>query len=99
MQIRNRQRASKSARIMSAPGMTAAIATGGVLAAAGSAHASPTPSYSFTTLNNSNDLTFNQLLGINDHGEIAGYFGSGVAGHPNKGYYLLRRSASSLQPA
>jgi hypothetical protein len=89
MQIRKRHQARKSARVMSALGMTAAVVTGGVLGAAGSAHASPTPSYSFTTLDNSNDLTFNQLLGINDHGVIAGYFGSGQAGHPNKGYYLL----------
>src|ERR1039457_5019626 len=44
--------------------------------------------YSFTTLNNNNDPTFNQLLGINDHGLIAGYFGSGAAGHPNQGYML-----------
>ena len=42
-------------------------------------------------LDNSNDLTFNQLLGINDSGVIAGYFGSGLAMHPNKGYYLLPR--------
>jgi hypothetical protein len=41
-----------------------------------------------TTLNNQADLTFNQLLGINDEGTIAGYFGSGAAGHPNKGYTL-----------
>jgi hypothetical protein len=45
-------------------------------------------SYSFTTLDNGNDPTFNQLLGINDHGVIAGYFGSGAAGHPNQGYLL-----------
>jgi len=44
--------------------------------------------YHFTTLNNDNDLTFNQLLGINDNDHIAGYFGSGTAGHPNKGYLL-----------
>ena len=42
--------------------------------------------YSFTTLNDNADPTFNQLLGINNHGVIAGYFGSGLAGHPNKGY-------------
>jgi hypothetical protein len=34
------------------------------------------------------DPTFNQLLGINNEGEIAGYFGSGAAGHPNQGYTL-----------
>ncbi len=45
--------------------------------------------YSFTTMNNDNDLTFNQLLGVNDHGEIAGYYGSGAVGHPNKGYTLV----------
>jgi Cu/Zn superoxide dismutase len=46
--------------------------------------------YTFTTLDNNADLTFNQLLGISDNGTIAGYFGSGAAGHPNQGY-LLRR--------
>jgi len=44
--------------------------------------------YRFTTLNNNADPTFNQLLGINDNGTIAGYFGSGAAGHPNQGYLL-----------
>jgi hypothetical protein len=44
--------------------------------------------FQFLTLNNRHDLTFNQLLGINNEGVIAGYFGSGEAGHPNKGYLL-----------
>lgn len=48
--------------------------------------------YQFKTHNNNTDPTFNQLLGINNHGVIAGYFGSGtvVNGklHPNKGYTL-----------
>ena len=47
------------------------------------------PSYTFQTLNNNADPTFNQLLGINGGGTIAGYFGSGAAGHPNKGYTLV----------
>ena len=51
-------------------------------------HFQSTTGYTFTTLNDQADPTFNQLLGINDHGKIAGYFGSGVAGHPNKGYTL-----------
>src|SRR5579885_3695116 len=42
----------------------------------------------FQTLDNAADPTFNQLLGINNTGVIAGYFGSGAAGHPNKGYLL-----------
>jgi hypothetical protein len=45
--------------------------------------------WSFTTLDNKKDLTFNQLLGINNKGKIAGYFGSGATGHPNKGYTLV----------
>ena len=59
--------------------------------------ATPTPTptapagigYKITTLDNANDVTFNQLLGINNHGVIAGYFGSGAQGAPNKGYTLL----------
>lgn len=51
-------------------------------------------SYQFQTLNDNADTTFNQLLGINSSGVIAGYFGSGtvVNGtlHPNKGYTLFR---------
>jgi probable HAF family extracellular repeat protein len=47
--------------------------------------------YQFKTLDNPADLTFNQLLGINQAGEIAGYFGSGAKRHPNKGYLLLAR--------
>jgi hypothetical protein len=42
----------------------------------------------FVTLDDSADPTFNQLLGINTAGTIAGYYGSGAAGHPNKGYTL-----------
>jgi probable HAF family extracellular repeat protein len=46
--------------------------------------------FQFTTLNNNADPTFNQLLGINNKGVIAGYFGSGTppTTHPNKGYTL-----------
>ena len=45
--------------------------------------------YQIVKLNDSRDKTFNQLLGINDEGVIVGYFGSGAAGHPNKGYTLI----------
>jgi hypothetical protein len=51
-------------------------------------HHSSASSRGFQTLNDKQDVTFNQLLGINDHGVIAGYFGSGASGHPNKGYTL-----------
>jgi hypothetical protein len=77
----------------------AVVATGALTATGltllGSASASTQPSiaqgsggYTFRTLDNASDLTFNQLLGINDNDHIAGYFGSGAAGHPNKGYLL-----------
>lgn len=48
------------------------------------AHAEP----SFQTLDNNTDPTFNQLLGINNSGLIAGYYGIGSTTHPNVGYTL-----------
>jgi hypothetical protein len=66
----------------------AATATTAASTFAGPANASPATSFHFQTLNDGADLTFNQLLGINDDDVIAGYFGSGAAGHPNKGYEL-----------
>ncbi|HEX9623294.1 MAG TPA: hypothetical protein VF979_02875 [Streptosporangiaceae bacterium] len=46
--------------------------------------------YSFRKIDNGADPSFNQLLGINNSGRIAGYFGSGAHGHPNKGYLVSR---------
>ena len=46
--------------------------------------------FEFHHVIDANDPTFNQELGINDFGVIAGYFGSGAAGHPNKGYTVFR---------
>jgi hypothetical protein len=73
---------------------TAAVASGvltvGAVALAAWASASTLSNggngtaYSFRTLDNANDVTFNQLLGINDEGVIAGYFGSGAQGHPTR---------------
>ncbi len=51
--------------------------------------------YTFKTLDNSSDPTFNQLLGINGNGLIAGYFGSGLKGHPNRGYLLSNDGSGS----
>jgi hypothetical protein len=67
---------------------TGASTTGASTTGASTTGAS-TSGYSFRTVNNSHDLTFNQLLGVNNQGVIAGYFGSGAQGHPNKGYELL----------
>ncbi len=70
---------------------TGAIAVTAALALAGPAGATTWHSggYQFRTVNNTRDLTFNQLLGVNNEGVIAGYFGSGAQHHPNKGYVLL----------
>jgi probable HAF family extracellular repeat protein len=79
---------------------SAAALAAGLAASAGTLALSPavahaaTPghraavSYTFKTLDNAADPTFNQLLGINVHHVICGYFGSGNSGHPNKGYLL-----------
>jgi len=73
----------------------AAVSAGAIAAAATVALAVPAGAsttsaaihgYTFKTIINNHDVTFNQLLGINEAGLIAGYFGSGASGHPNKGY-------------
>jgi CHRD domain len=61
----------------------------------GAAFTQPT-GYSYTTVDDPADPTFNQLLGINRNGIIAGYFGSGGAGHPNKGYRVSDRALSNF---
>jgi len=92
---RARSRASKSSRKSRAARWTrvalaaAPLLGAGALATPAVAHDHHRATvYTFDTLNNQADPTFNQLLGINQHGLIAGYFGSGAAGHPNKGYLL-----------
>jgi hypothetical protein len=80
------------------PGRLASVAVVSALAFAGQAApslAATTPpdasaNYAFQTLNDNRDTTFNQLLGINNSGVIAGYFGSGQTGHPNRGYVLTQ---------
>lgn len=51
-----------------------------------SAGATSPAAYTFRTIDNDKDPSFNQLLGINTGGIIAGYYGSGSASSPNKGY-------------
>ncbi|MGB6599925.1 MAG: hypothetical protein WBE77_02445, partial [Candidatus Cybelea sp.] len=53
------------------------------------AGARPADDFTFTTINNNTDPTFNQLLGINDKMTISGYYGSGAADHPNRGYTVV----------
>jgi len=87
----------KRLRITAVAAVGAIAVAGTTLATsgAGTAHAAPAGpagpaagAYRFSTLDNARDLTFNQLLGINNSGLIAGYFGSGAQGHPNQGYLL-----------
>ena len=89
-------------RVAAAAVASGAIVAGGGLAAAAPAGASTagvssqtSTSYTFRTLDNARDLTFNQLLGINDHGLIAGYFGSGPRGIPTRDTCCSRRTAST----
>ena len=81
---RIRQRATASA--MAAGGIAiAGIVIAGtassvpsLAALARQASAPHATAYNFRTLDNAQDLTFNQLLGINDYGLIAGYFGGAI---------------------
>jgi hypothetical protein len=84
-----------SRRITRKAAAAAAVAAGAIAVAATVALAVPAGAsttsaaghhYTFKTIINKRDVTFNQLLGINQAGLIAGYFGSGATGHPNKGY-------------
>ena len=83
-----RRNARRLAVTTVASGMIAAGALALTVPAASASTISHHSSYSFRTIDNPRDLTFNQLLGLNDLGEIAGYFGSGAAGHPNQGYVI-----------
>ncbi len=76
--------------------LAALIVTNGVnprhtptAATASAPAAAPPGRYTFRTLDNPADPTFNLLLGINNGGVIAGAYGSGAAGHPSRGYLLL----------
>lgn len=60
------------------------------------APANASANYTFQNVDNPQDLTFNQLLGINDNETMAGYFGSGDPGHPNKGYVFGVPGSSGL---
>ena len=85
--------ASTRGRFLGALAASAVAVTGaaGLVGTASAASSQPTdasPNFVFHTVNNNRDDTFNQLLGINNSGTIAGYFGSGEKGHPNRGYVV-----------
>ena len=73
-----------------AAGPKASPAASAARQASPAAPGDPAPGYSLSTLDDATDLAFNQLLGINNLGHIAGYFGSGAAGQPNHGFIVRR---------
>jgi Cu/Zn superoxide dismutase len=86
----SRLAAAAATGVIAVAGVTLAASwAGAAKAATTSAGPETSGGYSFTTLDNQKDTTFNQLLGISNADTIAGYFGSGAAGHPNKGYLLF----------
>jgi len=97
---RSRARVRRAAGLLAGAALIAALPSASALA--DTTAATPpdgSANFSFQTHNDPRDPTFNQLLGINNEGLIAGYFGSGAAGHPNKGYLLHKPYGSgSFQP-
>ncbi|HEX6453761.1 MAG TPA: hypothetical protein VF060_30385 [Trebonia sp.] len=85
--------ASNGTQGHSSPSQSATASTSGTSQGGMTTSQSAGTSYSFRTLDDPADATFNQLLGFSNGGAIAGYFGSGAAGHPNKGYVLVRTPA------
>jgi probable HAF family extracellular repeat protein len=77
------------AAAMAAMTVTPALANSAP-ASAGKTRAAPDVKYTFRKLDNASDPTFNQLLGINNHGRIVGFYGSGAPGHRNRGYQLAK---------
>jgi hypothetical protein len=71
---------------------TALAGSGSAIAISSVANAKPAAAvaggYQFVTIGSHKDRTFNQILGINNNGRIAAYFGSGAKGHPNRGYTI-----------
>jgi hypothetical protein len=45
-------------------------------------------SFKFVTMDDQTDPAFNEILGLNDGGKLAGFFGNGSASSPNQGYVV-----------
>ena len=81
---------SKHRVVRTGVAVIAGIAIGLVASAVPAVAGTKVPaSYRFRKLNDASDGTFNELLGINDHRKIVGYYGSGVHGDPNRGYSIV----------
>jgi hypothetical protein len=75
----------------------AAAASASARSLAPSALSNASSLYTFQSVVNPADPTFDQLLGINNAGLVVGYYGSGASPkHPNKGFAL---SAGGMSPS
>ena len=83
-----KRRVVRTGVVVAAAGMAATAVTP-ALARPAASRAAPAVTYKFRKLDKASDPTFNELLGINNHGRIVGFDGSGAAGHPSKGYQLV----------
>jgi hypothetical protein len=45
--------------------------------------------FTFQTIDDQTDPSFNEILGINDGGKLAGFYGSGSASDPSEGYIVV----------
>ncbi len=83
-----------AASVAGTPALTAAARTSAIPQAAATA-------YTFQHIASPHDPTFTQLLGINGHGAIAGYYGAGqILGgilHPNQGFTLTLPSSYTAE--
>jgi hypothetical protein len=82
------RRGAATAAVLALSGLAGPAAAAAATSAAVATPPDASANFSFQTADNPKDPTFNQLLGINNAETVAGYFGSGMAGHPNKGYTL-----------
>jgi hypothetical protein len=72
----------------SSPAATSGPVASGRAAAVTAVPVTGRAGYSFGTLGDPRDATFNRLTGISNRGHISGYFGSAAAGHPSQGFIL-----------
>jgi hypothetical protein len=91
---RSRHHRSRVTRVALAA-TASALASAGLAAPALASQQPSQTTYNYTTVINRHDTTFNQLLGINNHNVISGYFGSGAQGHPNQGYLTSTAAANA----
>lgn len=86
--IRRRPGRARRMAVVTVSGAAALALASGTAAA----HASTAPDhaakYTFKTIVNSADPTYNELFAINDHGKIAGTYGAATPGHPARGYVV-----------